>query len=881
MNENKIFTTVASEPFFPALVDYIFTKYDLLEITNLKIIVPYRADIPPLLDSFKKRKKAVILPNIASFENIDEEYLILNVDKVKVISQIKRILLLTEFIVNWNKDHTENFQASVAYSLASLLDELQHNQIPLSALYKLNPDDSAEHWHKTSKFLSRFAQTWLQNEETSDICEHRSNYITNLEHYIKDKHVIFVGIHPSKICHTLIKAIYNLDFGLIVLPNLDLSMKEEEWHKMSENHHQYCLKRLLDYIGANRKDVKYLSSAPKISDQLIEYTFDLSKNLYDFDAKENSNFEIITCQSQEEEAQIISMIIKNEDFKNVSLFISDKLLFKRVNSLLGEADNYYLYVTFLLYILDVLTSNWGSVELLSLLKHPFTNLGYSKDEYSRILANFEIKILRSLSQLGIHEIKKSIDSYEISSFFSKVELSFAPLVSSINSSIFKIAKAHVECALRLSKIDFLQLSSDIGDFMTTLIKEYEEIKISSLESYQKILSLLLQSKFTSAPNHLHRFSLHKNKIVILTNFNEGYFPPDFQNPLLSSSMRRQVGLPSIEEKQSYFQYILHNLLHAEKVYITRSTKGPNGINSKPMLLQRLEMLIGKSGGTLNKQPFKEWLKLLTKPDFIIPCSRPKPKPSVDIRLKKLQILSSTGVEKLIRNPYSFYIEYILDLRPLRELNFRPTIMHFGIAIHKIFEKYLLSKNISYEMLLNIAYKYMNFSNVSSMWWPKFQKITKNFFKLDTKRRENFNIVEVEKSFSWPLSEKITIKAKCDRVEHLLDGGIAIVDYKTGSLPTQSDIEMFFSPQLILQAITAMSLTNKEVKELMYWKFDGAQVKIFAIENHQEIIKLFSNDIKDFLSNFLNENVPFAASYGFKRSSKDSHYKHLERTEEWL
>ncbi|XGA08209.1 MAG: PD-(D/E)XK nuclease family protein [Wolbachia endosymbiont of Xenopsylla cheopis] len=871
MNKNKIFTT--DEPFFPALVDHIFAKYELLEIANLKIIVPCKADIPLLFDAFKKHKKTVILPNVVSFENIDEEYLILNIDKVKVTSPTRRILLLTEFITKWNRDNKENLPISVVHNLTSLLDELQHNQIPISAL---NLNDPTEHWQ--NRFLSEFAQAWgsvLQNE--IDPLEHKNNYINNII-YSKDEHIIFAGIHSSKICHALIKTIYNLEFGLIVLPNLDLHMEEEEWSRINEEHHQYCLKGLLDYVSASRRDVQYLTVAPKIGNELIEYAFDLSKNLYDFNTKEDSNFEIITCKSQEEEAQIISMIIKNEE--NVSLFISDGLLSKRVNSLLNEesaTDNYYLYVTFLLYILDVLTSNWGGVELLSLLKHPFIDLGYPKDEYNKILADFEIKILRNLSNSGIEAIKKGIDSYndsEISSFFSKVELNFAPLTSNINHNISKIAKAHIECAQRLSK--FLQLGNEISDFMVALIRECEKVEINTLELYQKILNLLLQNKFSSISNHLHRFSLHKNKVVILTNFNEGHFPPDFQNPLLSPSMRKQIGLPSTQI--GYFQYTLYNLMHAEKVYITRSVKGISGVNRKPFLLQRLEMLIRKNGNALNKQPFKEWLKLLTKPDFIIPYSRPKPKPSIDVRLKKLQTLSSTAVEKLIRNPYSFYAEYILDLKPLRELNFKPTVMHFGITIHKIFEKYLLSQNNSYEILLNIAHKYMNFPSIQSIWWPKFQKIAKDFFKLDMERRKNFSVVEVEKAFSWPLSEKITIRAKCDRIEHLLDGSIAIIDYKTGSLPTQSDVEI--SPQLILQAITVMHSMNKEIKELMYWKFDGKQAEIFTIENHEEIVQFLSTNINDFLSNFLNENVPFTASYSLNLK-RSSNYKHLERTEEWL
>ncbi len=893
MNKSKIFTTAANEPFFPTLVEYIFAKYEPLEIAKLSIIVPYKADIPLLFNAFKKCNltQTIILPNIISFEGIDEEHLILNIDKIKVISPIRRILLLTEFIIQWNKNH--QFPISIAYNLASLLDEMQHSQIPISALYDLCSDDFAQYWQKTSKFLSEFAKAWsdiLQNEKVIDILEHKSNYIKN--RLFCNEYTIFAGIHPSKICHTLIKAVYNLEFGLIVLPNLDLCMMEEDWNRISEEHFQYHLKSLLDNIGVNRKDVRYLTTTPKISNKLIEYVFDLSKNLSDFDEKESTNnFEIITCQSQEEEAQIISMIIKSEGIDNVSLFISDQLLFKRVNSLLHacgvnlNTDKPDLHITFLLYILDVLASDWGSIELLSLLKHPFIDLGYSQDEYNKILVDFEIKILRNLYNSGMQEIKKSVDSYncsEISSFFSKIEHSFMPLIDAMEHNILDIAKAHVECVQGLSKINFL--GNEIGSFMVTLIQECQKVEISTLELYQKILSLLLQNKFTSMPNNLGRFSLYKNKVIILTNFNEKDFPPDFQNLLLNSFMCKHIGLPSIETKQGYFQYILHNLLHAEKVYITRSIKGTNGINRKPILLQRLEMLISKSGCALNKQPFREWLKLLSKPDLIIPCSRPKPKPSVDIRSQKLQILSPTAIEKLIRNPYSFYAEYVLNFKPLRELIFMPTVLHFGIIVHKILERYLLSNKTGYESLLDIARKeffYMHFSNVQFIWWPKFQKIAKNFIRLDTERRKNFHAVEVEKLFFWPLSEKITIKAKCDRVEHLLDESIAIIDYKTGSLPTQSDIEMCFSPQLILQALTAMYSVNKEIRELMYWKFDCNQIGVFSIANYKEIMNFFSANIESFLSSFLDKNTPFAASYNIAKSFKYDHYRHLERRAEWI
>ena len=52
----------------------------------------------------------------------------------------------------------------------------------------------------------------------------------------------------------------------------------------------------------------------------------------------------------------------------------------------------------------------------------------------------------------------------------------------------------------------------------------------------------------------------------------------------------------------------------------------------------------------------------------------------------------------------------------------------------------------------------------------------------------------------PLGErKLTLRTRADRIETLAGGGYAILDYKTGTVPTEKQVRVGISPQLTLEA----------------------------------------------------------------------------------
>ncbi|WP_341812273.1 PD-(D/E)XK nuclease family protein [Wolbachia endosymbiont (group A) of Conops quadrifasciatus] len=917
----RVFTVNVDESFFNVLVQHIFSEYEREKIPEIKIILPCKRDVIALLSAFKNynAKKCIILPEIVSLENIDEEDLILNLDRVKVINPTKRTLLLIQFILEWNRKNNDNFPIDLAYSLPSLLDKIQSTQT--TDCYKFD-----EHSKKIENFISLLIESWnkiLKDLGVVDILEHKSDYINNMIISLqKDQHIIFVGIGKDK---SLIKAIYDLPFGKIILPNLNLKIKEKDWQSLDKKHYQYCLKDLLDYLKVDRRDVSCLNT---IENEITDYVFDTTADLSKVSNGHIGNIEVITCDSREEEAQVTSLIIENEGYENVSLVVFDKLLAARIACLSRQHSaipENYPYITLLLYSIEVLTSNWSSVSLLSLLKHRLVTFDYTQEEYSQILSEFEIEILRNFSTNGLKDIIDAINTYkklkykeDILLIINRLEAILNLLLNSINCPISDVVATHLQCINVLSGINFSELNSEIGNFTCNFLNAFEGIEIKcSLELYSQILTLFLEKEFFSVASDLNKFSLYHNKVVILAGFNEA---PSFQSPLLNALTREKFNLPSAQEEQGYFFYTLHNLFCASKVYITRSLS-----HRKPILLQRLEILF-KEG----KQPYRDWLRILNTPECTVPCTQPMPKPQTEVRKEKMQVMSCSAIEKLIRNPYSFYVEYILGLKQLRDLNFKPSILEFGTMVHNILARYLRNKKSP----MSIARKAFSTSqfNFSNMWWVRLQRIIQSFVEFDETRS---NYVELEKSFSCPIfhipardtqlrgccttsnkkkgvipvprhwdpenliatkqpynenwipvsatcmTKAISLTARCDRVEYLPSGQVAIIDYKLGSPPSNEEVMSGFFPQLILQALAVEHITRREVSELAYWKLDYDKIKVISIQNYRYKMQELKNDLPGFLSNYLSNSTPFIASPYFDKFLRFNSYKQLERVGEWL
>ena len=177
------------------------------------------------------------------------------------------------------------------------------------------------------------------------------------------------------------------------------------------------------------------------------------------------------------------------------------------------------------------------------------------------------------------------------------------------------------------------------------------------------------------------------------------------------------------------------------------------------------------------------------------------------------ILYATDIETLIRAPYNFYAKKILKLRKIDEIDERPNLAEFGNFFHLVVEQYTKQYNPKnankYLQIISIAESILTNINVpdysKKLWKIKITALANELIKFDEFRRESAIKIysEIEGQTTLNIKGKnIILKAIADRIELGHDGTLAIIDFKTGSVPSKKDVLSGMSPQLLIEAIIA-------------------------------------------------------------------------------
>ena len=84
----------------------------------------------------------------------------------------------------------------------------------------------------------------------------------------------------------------------------------------------------------------------------------------------------------------------------------------------------------------------------------------------------------------------------------------------------------------------------------------------------------------------------------------------------------------------------------------------------------------------------------------------------------------------------------------------------------------------------------DYPEARAFWWPRFLRIARWFIAWEAQRRANASALhaEVPGELKIPIDKWIfKLTTRADRIEQLADGSFAILDYKTGSTPTEPQV----------------------------------------------------------------------------------------------
>jgi len=273
------------------------------------------------------------------------------------------------------------------------------------------------------------------------------------------------------------------------------------------------------------------------------------------------------------------------------------------------------------------------------------------------------------------------------------------------------------------------------------------------------------------------------------------------------------------------------------VVLTRAQKSEGTPMVASRWIQRLQQLT-RGLGSIDKlaldPQYRAIAAAMAEPGAPTPERPPYPKPPVAARPRELSV---TDVERWVRDPYSIYAKKILRLRPLDPLDADIGFLERGSAFHAVLERFIRRHaevpadaagkivTIVDEVLAEMALP----RAVTAIWRPRFIRAAQWFVNLEAQRRPAIaeSYLEVRGVLEFSTGEgSFKLHGIADRIDRLRSGGAVIIDYKTGTPPSGSQVKVLLSPQLplegaILQAGGFVGVPALTPEGLAYIQISGA------------------------------------------------------------
>ncbi|HEY3636747.1 MAG TPA: double-strand break repair protein AddB [Rhizomicrobium sp.] len=390
-------------------------------------------------------------------------------------------------------------------------------------------------------------------------------------------------------------------------------------------------------------------------------------------------------------------------------------------------------------------------------------------------------------------------------------------------------------------------------------------------------------------------------LVILGGLNEGTWPRSVAaDPWMSRPMREKLGLESPERAIGLAAHDFATLAAMPEVRFTRSQKvdGTPAVESR--WLQRLQQLT--KGLKLKEkleaaEPYKSLATLLATPKGRPqPATRPEPRPPVAKRPRELSV---TQIETWLRDPYAIYARNVLRLKPLDPLDAEIGPMDRGSAMHEILELFIRETAGGFPS--NPAARLIGISEevfarygipqaALAVWRPRFVRAAKWFVDDERNRRadilRSFLEIKGRMTIAAPGGDFI-LSGRADRIDELRSGGAAIIDYKTGAPPTDSQVGVFASQLPLEGAILERGgfddVGRLDTAQLVYIRFSGGEVpgetRVVQRDARALVAETYANLVR-LISDFDNEQTAYVSRVAPYRADSAGDYDHLARVREW-
>lgn len=591
---------------------------------------------------------------------------------------------------------------------------------------------------------------------------------------------------------------------------------------------------------------------------------------------------------------------------------------------------------------EAVAARLSPVALLALLKHPMAALGGRPKDMRRAVRNLEIACLRGPKPSGGADgLRRAIEARrtdphgpaaeildDAARLTDAIDAALSPLTDLLTTGrapFDQVLTAHIRAAENLAAredrpgADSVWRADDgeaLADFIHDLIPHGGLLGPVGSGDYVALIDALMQGK-TVRPRHgahprlailgpLEARLQHADRFV-LAGLNEGIWPPEpGDDPWMSRAMRRDFGLPAHERRIGLAAHDFAQACGAPEVVLLRAEKSGGQQTVPARWLERLATLTERLGleGRLPKNNGRSalrlsWQKDLDRRDRLPVLARPAPTPPADARPSRL---SATRIELLMRDPYSIYAQYVLRLDVLDPLEADLGAADKGTIIHRALDAFTkaypdtLPDDAEARLLAfgEEAFGAQVLANpaVKAFWWPRYIRIAQWFLAQEVARRARLaaSHTEIKGSLKIPTARgAFTLSAEADRIDLFQTGGYAILDYKTGFVPSKKSVADLTAPQLPLEAAILKAggfpgVAPGPVVELSYWKLSGGDppgsIQTDGKLDADALAEAVAEKLTALVQAYELETTPYPAVPRAELAPRFNDYAHLARIKEW-
>jgi ATP-dependent helicase/nuclease subunit B len=750
----------------------------------------------------------------------------------------------------------------------------------------------------------------------------------------------------------VVAAVARLPQGEIVLDGLDLDAIGMDAVVLDPTHPQHLLARLLRRFALTPEAVPPWSGigpqavAPRRA--LIRAALapaaetDRWRAATGIDRRAIAGLYRLDCDGAREEAEVIALLMRQTlevPGRTAALVTPDRSLARRVAAELRRWDiaiddsaGRPLAETppavLLRLILDAAATGLAPLPLLALLKHPLAGGGLDPALFRARVRELELACLRGPRPApGIDGLRRALPpgASPLVDLVARLDRFLTPLMAALTTpraALGGLVTAHIAAAEGLAasadetgaeRLWREPAGEAAARFLGELMAAAADFPALAGADYHALLAALLAGPVVRPRYGLHprlaiwgllEARLQRADVMILGGLNEGTWPPEIESDaFLSRPMREAMGLPAPEERIGIAAHDFAQALGAGEVWLTRAARVEGTPTVPSRWLLRIETVLAAAGleGALgaNRAPLA-WQARLDAPRDRRTISPPRPCPPVSARPRQLPV---TQIETLVRDPYSVYARSILRLKPLPAIDESPDAASRGTFIHRALDRFLKDcpgtlPADAMERLRAIGEaefaEALARPELRAFWWPRFERVARWFFETERKRRaglaESGSEIAGRLTIDAPHGDFL-LTAKADRIDRRREGGLVLIDYKTGTLPRGDEWTLGYAPQLPLEAAIAEAggfdgIAAAEVAGLEFWRLSGGdpagEIKPLAKSQGElrELIESALPGLRQLIAAYDDPATAYEAVPRAEFAPRYNDYAHLARVKEW-